>query len=105
MEVFIESLFMRLVLKGKFTQLKEQMETADPTLQAWMPYLTAACKFLLRRSFHHLLYEVQVFMRVRVVVSVIQEQQSETATCETEVTLRLANLARSFRCFIPGTVK
>lgn len=68
MEVFIESLFMRLVLKGKFTQLKEQMETADPTLQAWMPYLTAACKFLLRRSFHHLLYEVQVFMRVSVVV-------------------------------------
>jgi len=74
-EVFIESLFMRLVLKGKFTQLKEQMETADPTLQAWMPYLTAACKFLLRRSFHHLLYEVQVFMRVSVVVvSVIREQ-------------------------------
>ena len=70
---------MRLVLKGKFTQLKEQMETADPTLQAWMPYLTAACKFLLRRSFHHLLYEVQVFMRVSVVaVSVVQEQQSET---------------------------
>lgn len=62
-EVFIESFFMRLVLKGKWTQLKEQMETADPTLQAWMPYLTACCKFLLRRSFHHLLYEVQVFMR------------------------------------------
>jgi len=62
-EVFIESLFMRLVLKGNFTQLKEQMEIADPTLQAWMPYLTAACKYLLRRSFHHLLYEVQVFMR------------------------------------------
>ena len=78
MEVFIESLFMRLVLKGKFTQLKEQMETADPTLQAWMPYLTAACKFLLRRSFHHLLYEVQVFMRVSVVVlSVVREQQWE----------------------------
>ena len=79
MEVFIESLFMRLVLKGKFTQLKEQMETADPTLQAWMPYLTAACKFLLRRSFHHLLYEVQVFMRVSVVVvAVVQEKSSET---------------------------
>lgn len=55
---------MRLVLKGSWGQLKEQMVTADPTLQAWMPYLTAACKFLLQRSFHHLLYEVQVFMRV-----------------------------------------
>lgn len=62
-EVFIESLFMRLVIKGKFAPLKEQMEITDPTLQAWMPYLTAACKFLLRRSFHNLLYEVQVFMR------------------------------------------
>jgi len=62
-EVFIESLFMRLVLKGNWMQLKEQMETADPTLQAWVPYLTATCKFLLRRSFHHLLYDVQVFMR------------------------------------------
>lgn len=71
MEVFIESLFMRLVLKGNFTQLKEQMEIADPTLQAWMPYLTAACKFLLRRSFHHLLYEVQVFMRVSGVGSLV----------------------------------
>lgn len=55
---------MRLVIKGKFALLKEQMEITDPTLQAWMPYLTAACKFLLRRSFHNLLYEVQVFMRV-----------------------------------------
>lgn len=62
-EVFIESLFMRLVLKGNWTQLKEQMETADPTMQAWMPYLTATCKFLLRRSLHHQLLEVQVFMK------------------------------------------
>lgn len=55
-EVFIESFFMRLVLKGSWSQLKEQMETADPSLQSWMPYLTATCKFLLRRSFHHQLY-------------------------------------------------
>lgn len=55
---------MRLILKGNWTQLKDHMETADPTLHAWMPYLTATCKFLLRRNYHHLLYEVQLFMRV-----------------------------------------
>ena len=72
---------MRLVLKGKFAQLREQMETADPTLQAWMPYLTAACKFLLRRSFHHLLYEIQVFMRVSVVVILVAVEED----CEREL--------------------
>lgn len=88
---------MRLVLKGNFTQLKEQMETADPTLQAWMPYLTAACKFLLRRSFHHLLYEVQVFMRVSIVVSneVLGISITKITAGKTVVSFSLAELMAS----------
>ena len=55
---------MRMILKGSLALAKEHMEAADPSLQAWLPYLTGACRFLLRRGCHHVLYELQLFMKV-----------------------------------------
>jgi hypothetical protein len=64
---------MRLVSKGNLCTLKEQMEAADPSLQSWMTYLTAACRYLHKRGYHHLLYDLQVFMKVSYMLLIKKE--------------------------------
>lgn len=45
--------------------LENLLETIDPGLESWGIYLIAACKYLQRKNYYHILYELQQFMKVR----------------------------------------
>lgn len=44
--------------------LENLLETIDPGLESWGVYLIAACKYLQRKNYYHILYELQQFMKV-----------------------------------------
>lgn len=45
--------------------LEEYMVRLDPTLSIWDSHLTAVCRHLNKNKLNHVLYHVQVFMKVR----------------------------------------
>ncbi|KAM4778676.1 zinc finger FYVE domain-containing protein 26 isoform 8-T8 [Cyanocitta cristata] len=62
-EVFIEGIFIPSYESGKLHMLENLLETIDPGLESWGVYLIAACKYLQRKSYYHILYELQQFMK------------------------------------------
>ncbi|PKU42474.1 zinc finger fyve domain-containing protein 26 [Limosa lapponica baueri] len=64
-EVFIEGIFIPSYKSGKLHMLENLLETIDPGLESWGVYLIAACKYLQRKNYYHILYELQQFMKVR----------------------------------------
>ncbi|XP_069714291.1 zinc finger FYVE domain-containing protein 26 isoform X2 [Phaenicophaeus curvirostris] len=62
-EVFIEGVFVPSYESGKLHMLENLLETIDPGLESWGVYLIAACKYLQRKSYYHILYELQQFMK------------------------------------------
>ncbi|XP_075281763.1 zinc finger FYVE domain-containing protein 26 isoform X2 [Opisthocomus hoazin] len=62
-EVFIEGIFIPSYETGKLHMLENLLETIDPGLESWGVYLIAACKYLQRNNYYHILYELQQFMK------------------------------------------
>ncbi|XP_053924505.1 zinc finger FYVE domain-containing protein 26 isoform X3 [Cuculus canorus] len=62
-EVFIEGVFIPSYESGKLHMLENLLETIDPGLESWGVYLIAACKYLQRKNYYHILYELQQFMK------------------------------------------
>ncbi|NXU72092.1 ZFY26 protein, partial [Oreotrochilus melanogaster] len=62
-EIFIEGIFIPSYESGKLHMLENLLETIDPGLESWGVYLIAACKYLQRRNYYHILYELQQFMK------------------------------------------
>ncbi|XP_051476159.1 zinc finger FYVE domain-containing protein 26 isoform X2 [Apus apus] len=62
-EVFIEGIFIPSFESGKLHMLENLLETIDPGLESWGVYLIAACKYLQRKNYYHILYELQQFMK------------------------------------------
>ncbi|XP_064000026.1 zinc finger FYVE domain-containing protein 26 isoform X3 [Pogoniulus pusillus] len=62
-EVFIEGIFIPSYESGKLHTLENLLETIDPGLESWGAYLIAACKYLQRKNYYHILYELQQFMK------------------------------------------
>ncbi|TRZ26232.1 hypothetical protein HGM15179_000844 [Zosterops borbonicus] len=62
-EVFIEGIFIPSYKSGKLHMLENLLETIDPGLESWGVYLIAACKYLQRKNYYHILYELQQFMK------------------------------------------
>uniref|UniRef100_A0A8C9EIQ0 Zinc finger FYVE domain-containing protein 26 n=1 Tax=Pavo cristatus TaxID=9049 RepID=A0A8C9EIQ0_PAVCR len=62
-EVFIEGIFIPSYESGKLHMLENLLETIDPGLESWGMYLIAACKFLQKKNYYHILYELQQFMK------------------------------------------
>jgi len=52
--------------------LENLLETIDPGLESWGMYLIAACKYLQKKNYYHILYELQQFMKVRVIAHLFQ---------------------------------
>ncbi|OXB72307.1 UNVERIFIED_CONTAM: hypothetical protein H355_014227 [Colinus virginianus] len=63
-EVFIEGIFVPSYENGKLHMLENLLETIDPGLESWGMYLIAACKYLQKKNYYHILYELQQFMKV-----------------------------------------
>ena len=64
-DVFLEGLFLPCLGSGMIGQLLEQLQIVDPSMNRWLPYLTASCKHLSRNKQIHTLYELQLYMKVR----------------------------------------
>ncbi|XP_065610514.1 zinc finger FYVE domain-containing protein 26 isoform X4 [Cyrtonyx montezumae] len=62
-EVFIEGIFIPSYENGKLHMLENLLETIDPGLESWGMYLIAACKYLQKKNYYHILYELQQFMK------------------------------------------
>ncbi|XP_040414249.1 zinc finger FYVE domain-containing protein 26 isoform X1 [Cygnus olor] len=62
-EVFIEGIFIPSYESGKLHMLENLLETIDPGLESWGIYLIATCKYLQRKNYYHILYELQQFMK------------------------------------------
>uniref|UniRef100_A0A8C0ERH3 Zinc finger FYVE domain-containing protein 26 n=1 Tax=Bubo bubo TaxID=30461 RepID=A0A8C0ERH3_BUBBB len=62
-ELFIEGIFIPSYEGGKLHMLENLLETIDPGLESWGVYLIAACKYLQRKNYYHILYELQQFMK------------------------------------------
>ncbi|NWI07450.1 ZFY26 protein, partial [Tichodroma muraria] len=54
-EVFIEGIFIPSYESGKLHMLENLLETIDPGLESWGAYLIAACKYLQRKNYYHIL--------------------------------------------------
>lgn len=65
-EVFIEGIFQPSYKSGKLHVLENLLESIDPTLESWGKYLIAACQHLQKKSYYHVLYELQQFMKDQV---------------------------------------
>ena len=68
-EVFLEGLLLPCLTGGQMTRLQENMLALDPSLDIWSVYLTAACRHFSKNKLMHVLYQFQLFMKVRSVTS------------------------------------
>ena len=64
-DIFVEGLLKPLLESGELARLTDQMMMIDPSLEKWNSYLTAACRYFVKNKLHHVLYEFQIFMKVR----------------------------------------
>ncbi|XP_077991490.1 zinc finger FYVE domain-containing protein 26-like [Glandiceps talaboti] len=62
-DVFMEGLLLPYIKKGDLSTLQEQMQQHDPSLEKWTLYLNATCRYLNRKSYSHVLYHFQIFMK------------------------------------------
>ncbi|OWF55424.1 Zinc finger FYVE domain-containing protein 26 [Mizuhopecten yessoensis] len=62
-EVFVDALLSPAIEEGRLGELVDQMVMIDPSLERWHPYLTTACRYLLKHRLHHTLYQFQLFMK------------------------------------------
>ncbi|KAH9515330.1 hypothetical protein Btru_014177, partial [Bulinus truncatus] len=62
-DVFVNGLMIPAMNSGEMGRLLEQMLMLDPTLEKWMAYLTATCKYLLKQKYFSTLYQIQLFMK------------------------------------------
>ncbi|XP_055989836.1 zinc finger FYVE domain-containing protein 26 [Sorex fumeus] len=65
-DVFIEGIFQPCYKSGKLHILENLLESIDPSLESWGKYLIAACQHLQKKSYYHILYELQQFMKDQV---------------------------------------
>ena len=63
-EVFLEGVLIPMLKKGRVSHLEELMKGVDPSLRVWEPYLMAACRHFNNRSLFHILYHIQLLMKV-----------------------------------------
>lgn len=61
-EVFLEGVLQPSMERGRLGMLQGVLEKLDPGLESCGRYLMASCQFLQRRSFFHMLYQLQQFM-------------------------------------------
>ena len=67
-EVFVEQLWVPALKAGVIDQVQDILKALDHSLGQWEPYLTGVCQFFSQRSLYHVLYQTQLYMRVRVCV-------------------------------------
>ena len=60
----MESILQPALQTGDMTRLIEQLLMQDSSLEQWMPHLTASCRYLLKHKRFHVLYNLQLFMKV-----------------------------------------
>ncbi|XP_070571338.1 zinc finger FYVE domain-containing protein 26-like isoform X2 [Ptychodera flava] len=92
-EIFIEGLLLPSIKGGDLSQLQEQMLIYDPSLEKWNNYLNASCRYLIKKSYNHVLYHFQIFMKdyIRAAMTCIKFFQSG-ATSYAELFDRLNHL-------------
>ena len=64
-EVFLEGILVPLLKNGHMSHLEDLMKGLDPTLRIWEPYLMSSCRYFSSRSLLHILYHIQLLMKVR----------------------------------------
>ena len=64
-DIFVDGLLKPSLESGELARLTDQMIMIDPSLEKWNSYLTAACRYFVKNKLHHVLYEFQIFMKVR----------------------------------------
>ena len=64
-DVFVEHLWVPALKAGMIEMVQECMRDMDPSLSAWEIYLTATCRYFTQRSLYSVLYNTQLFMKVR----------------------------------------
>ena len=55
---------MTAIRHGQFENLRDLLKMFDPSLDVWMPHLNGACRHLSRSNSLHVLYQVQLLMKV-----------------------------------------
>lgn len=65
-EVFLEGLLVPCIKEGQLSKLQEHMLRVDPSLVKWHPCLTASCRHVNRLGWSHILYQMQLFMKVSI---------------------------------------
>ena len=63
-DVFLEGLYVPCLKNGTIQKLEGIMLTRDCSLHVWEPHLLAACRYFNSRSLFHILYHIQLFMKV-----------------------------------------
>ena len=60
----MEAVFLPCLKSGKLGQLQDQMTVTDPSLDSWISFLTATCRYLNKNQYTNTLYYLQLFMKV-----------------------------------------
>lgn len=60
----MNQLWLHALKLGQLEQLEESLVSVDPSLVSWERHLTAVCRFLSQRKLFHILYRMQIFMKV-----------------------------------------
>ena len=69
-EVFLEGILVPLLKTGYMSHLEDLMKSLDPTLRIWEPYLMSSCRYFSSRSLLHILYHIQLLVKVRTCIHV-----------------------------------
>ncbi|XP_013400771.1 zinc finger FYVE domain-containing protein 26-like [Lingula anatina] len=62
-DVFVECLLVPTLKTGEMAKLQDQLILIDTTLEKWAPYLKAACRYLNKKKYMQVLYQLQLFMK------------------------------------------
>lgn len=67
-DVFVDAVFIPMLKNVQLSSLKHDLTNNDPTLSVWWNYLFATCRQLERLKYFNVLYEMQLFMEVKLVL-------------------------------------
>lgn len=68
-DLFLNEVYLYCLKNGESDKLHDAMKAKDLTLFIWKKYLIFICHFMERKQYWHILYQIQLFMKDRVRVS------------------------------------
>ncbi|XP_076306250.1 zinc finger FYVE-type containing 26 spastizin isoform X2 [Tachypleus tridentatus] len=105
-DVFIHGLLMPSLKRRKILILLQKMSSFDSTLSKWWHLLMAACRYLKKKNFFHVLYKIQCFMKdyIRAAMTSIQlfKAPAECYSILFERMKHLTNACDNFEAYLRG---